>query len=85
MALERNAAVAAKLVSRGDKATRHGLRWSNHFEMSRDERREAIKQAVESITALTDSRPLGWYCREMSVNTRELMIEKTVSSTTRLL
>src|SRR4051812_49776727 len=75
VALERNPAVADKLVARGDDVAGHGYRWSNHFEMTRDEEREAIKRAIESIERTTGSRPLGWYCREMSVNTRELVVE----------
>ncbi len=76
VALERNPAVAEKLVRRGDEAVGHGFRWSNHFEMTRDEEREAIRLAIESIERTTGSRPLGWYCREMSVNTRELVVEE---------
>lgn len=76
VALERNPAVAEKLVGRGDDVAGHGYRWSNHYEMTRDEEREAIKRAIESITHTTGSRPLGWYCREMSVNTRELVVEE---------
>jgi peptidoglycan/xylan/chitin deacetylase (PgdA/CDA1 family) len=76
VALERNPAVAAKLVRRGDEVVSHGFRWSNHFEMNRDEEREAIKLAVASIEKSMGSRPLGWYCREMSVNTRELVVEE---------
>ena len=76
VALERNPAVAEKLARRGDEAAGHGFRWSNHFEMTRDEEREAIRRAVESITRTTGSRPLGWYCREMSTNTRELVVEE---------
>jgi peptidoglycan/xylan/chitin deacetylase (PgdA/CDA1 family) len=76
VALERNPAVAEKLVRRGDEAVGHGFRWSNHFEMTRNEEREAIKRAVASIERTTGSRPLGWYCREMSVNTRELVVEE---------
>ena len=75
VALERNPAVAEKLVKRGDEPVGHGYRWSNHYEMTRDEEREAIKRAVESIERTTGARPLGWYCREMSVNTRELVVE----------
>ncbi len=42
--------------------------------MDRDAEREAIKQAVESITRTTGQRPLGWYTRYgPSVNTRELV------------
>jgi peptidoglycan/xylan/chitin deacetylase (PgdA/CDA1 family) len=76
VALERNPEVAKKLAARGDEAVGHGYRWSNHFEMSRDDEREAIRLAIESIQRTTGSRPLGWYCREMSVNTRELVVEE---------
>lgn len=76
VALERNPAVAAKLAARGDEAAGHGYRWSNHYEMNRDEEREAIKRAVASIEKTTGKRPDGWYCREMSVNTRDLVVEE---------
>lgn len=76
VALERNPAVAEKLARRGDEAAGHGFRWSNHYEMDRDEEREAIRLAIESIAHSTGSRPEGWYCREMSVNTRELVVEE---------
>ena len=76
VALERNPDVAAKLARRGDETAGHGYRWSNHFEMTRDQEREAIKLAVESIESTTGSRPVGWYCREMSTNTRELVVEE---------
>ncbi len=76
VALERNPDVAAKLARRGDETAGHGYRWSNHFEMSRDQEREAIKLAVESIESTTGTRPVGWYCREMSTNTRELLVEE---------
>ena len=76
VALERNHDVAAKLARRGDEAAGHGFRWSNHFEMTRAEEREAIRLAIESIARTTGARPVGWYCREMSVNTRELLVEE---------
>jgi peptidoglycan/xylan/chitin deacetylase (PgdA/CDA1 family) len=76
VALERNPAVAAKFAHRGDEVAGHGYRWSNHFEMTREEEREAIRLAIVSIEKSTGSRPLGWYCREMSVNTRELVAEE---------
>jgi peptidoglycan/xylan/chitin deacetylase (PgdA/CDA1 family) len=44
--------------------------------MTEEEEREAIRLAVESIAQTTGSRPLGWYSREMSVNTRELVVEE---------
>jgi peptidoglycan/xylan/chitin deacetylase (PgdA/CDA1 family) len=76
VALERNPAVAVKLVGRGDEVAGHGYRWSNHYEMNRDEEREAIRRAIASIEKTTGARPLGWYCREMSVNTRALVVEE---------
>jgi peptidoglycan/xylan/chitin deacetylase (PgdA/CDA1 family) len=76
VAFERNPEVAKKLVKRGDEVAGHGYRWSNHYEMTRDEERNAIKLAIESITKSTGKRPDGWYCREMSVNTRELVVEE---------
>lgn len=75
VALQRNPAVAEKLARRGDEPVGHGFRWSNHFEMTRDEEREAIARAVDSIEQSTGIRPRGWYCREMGVNTRELVVE----------
>jgi peptidoglycan/xylan/chitin deacetylase (PgdA/CDA1 family) len=76
VALERNPDVAAKLASRGDEPAGHGYRWSNHFEMTRDEEREAIKRAIASIESTTGTRPVGWYCREMSTNTRDLVVDE---------
>src|SRR3984885_1235014 len=56
VALERNPAAAEKLARRGDEAAGHGYRWSNHFEMTREEEREAIKRAIESIERTTGNR-----------------------------
>ena len=44
--------------------------------MTRDEEREAINRTILSLTETVGSRPLGWYHREMSVNTRELVVEE---------
>lgn len=76
VALERNPEVGRAIARRGDDTAGHGFRWSNHFEMTRDEEREVIRRAVESISRTVGERPLGWYCREMSVNTRELVVEE---------
>jgi peptidoglycan/xylan/chitin deacetylase (PgdA/CDA1 family) len=76
VALERNPAVAVRLARRGDEAAGHGYRWSNHFEMTREQERQAIRLAIASIEETTGSRPVGWYCREMSTSTRELVVEE---------
>lgn len=76
VAIERNLEVGKKIAARGDETVGHGYRWSNHYEMTRSEEREAIRLAVQSIERTTGERPVGWYCREMSTNTRSLLIEE---------
>jgi peptidoglycan/xylan/chitin deacetylase (PgdA/CDA1 family) len=76
VALERNRQVVDHIREKGYEVASHGYRWSNAFEMSRDEEREAIRRAVASIQQTIGTRPVGWYSREMSVNTRELLVEE---------
>jgi len=77
LALERNPQVGPEIVKRGHEVFGHGNRWEEHFKMDRETEREAIRNAVESITRTTGQRPLGWYCRYgPSVNTRELVVEE---------
>ncbi len=76
VALERNPAVAAKIVKRDDEVASHGFRWTIAHEMSRDEEREAIRLAVESLEKSIGRRPLGWYSNQMGINTRELVVEE---------
>lgn len=76
VALERNPAVAAAIRERGYEVAGHGYRWSNGFEMTLEEERQAIRLAVASIERSVGARPVGWYSREMSVNTRALLVEE---------
>ena len=77
VALERNERAARAIVEAGHEINAHGYRWEEHFTMSRDEERERIRLAIESIRATTGDRPHGWYCRTApSVNTRELLVEE---------
>ncbi|PKB63828.1 MAG: hypothetical protein BZY80_05290 [SAR202 cluster bacterium Io17-Chloro-G2] len=77
LALERNPEVGPEIIRRGHEVMGHGNRWEEYFRMDRDTEREAIKQAIESITRTTGQRPLGWYTRYgPSVNTRELVVEE---------
>ncbi|MGB3541033.1 MAG: polysaccharide deacetylase family protein [Mesorhizobium sp.] len=75
VALERNPDVAAKMNERGDDIVGHGYRWIDHYDYSRAEERDLIAMAMESFQKTLGRQPVGWYCREMSVNTRELLIE----------
>jgi len=74
--LETNPEAAKEIVSRGHEVCSHGLRWVEHFTYTREEEREAIRKAVSIIQAVTGGRPVGWYCREPSENTIELIAEE---------
>ena len=72
----RNPDVAAWVRETGHEPCSHGWRWVEHWLLSRDEERQHIQWAIESIQETCGERPLGWYCRYgPSVNTRELLIE----------
>jgi peptidoglycan/xylan/chitin deacetylase (PgdA/CDA1 family) len=74
--LETNAGAAKEIIGRGHEVCSHGYRWVEHFTLSRDEEREAIRKAVSTIKSVTGERPVGWYCREPSENTIELLAEE---------
>jgi len=74
--LEANPEAAREIVRRGHEICSHGYRWVEHFTLSPEEEREAIRKAVASIEKLTGQRPVGWYCREPSENTIELLAEE---------
>ena len=77
LALERNPQVGPEAIRRGHEVMGHGNRWEEYYRMDRDAEREAIRQAVESITRICGQRPLGWYTRYgPSVNTRDLVVEE---------
>jgi peptidoglycan/xylan/chitin deacetylase (PgdA/CDA1 family) len=75
VAFERSPTLAMATVARGHEVAGHGFRWSNHWEMAREEEREAIVRAIDSLERTTGQRPKGWYSRRMSINTRELLVE----------
>lgn len=73
-ALERNPAVAEWITEAGHDVLAHGWRWAEVSEMTREQERDDMRRAVESIERLTGQRPLGWYARSFpSVHTRELV------------
>jgi len=74
--LETNPEAARAIVDSGHEVCSHGYRWIEHFTLTRDEERDAIHKAIASIENTTGHRPLGWYCREPSENTIELLVEE---------
>ena len=68
---------AGDAAARPRRHARHGWRWEDVSLLSREEERDHIRRAVESIAETTGERPLGWYCRYgPSVHTRELVVEE---------
>jgi len=76
MALERNSEAAAAIVAAGHEVASHGWRWIDYQFMSEEEERAHMRRAVDSLTKVTGSRPLGWYTGRVSPNTRRLVVEE---------
>lgn len=77
VAFESNPDVGLWLQEAGHEPCCHGWRWIEHWTLSREEERDHIKRAIESMQQTCGERPLGWYCRYgPSVNTRELLVEE---------
>jgi peptidoglycan/xylan/chitin deacetylase (PgdA/CDA1 family) len=79
-ALERNVDVAAAFVTRGYDFVGHGYRWRSHLELSEEDERREIIEAIESIERTTGQRIEGWFTRALpSENTRRLLVEQGLS------
>src|SRR5262249_58848637 len=74
-ALEQNPALARAFVARGHEVVSHGYRWIDYGAVPADVEREHIRRAVEIITSLTGSQPLGWMTGRPGPNTRRLVVE----------
>jgi putative urate catabolism protein len=77
LAMERNPQAVSAIIASGADVCCHGWRWEKHWLLSEAEERENIRRAIDSITRMMGSRPLGWYCRTgPSENTRRLIVEE---------
>lgn len=75
-ALERNPEAARAFVEQGHEVCSHGLRWQEPTELSEDEERAEIADAVRIINDLCGEPPVGWYSRYApSPRTRRLLVE----------
>ncbi len=75
-ALEASPEAAKAIVERGHEICCHGYRWIEHFRLTREEEAEEIRKGIALTKKMTGRRPLGWYCREPSANTVELVAEE---------
>ena len=75
MAAERNPAVIERALKDGHEIASHGLRWINYHGLPETTEREHMEQAMDILTRLTGSAPVGWYTGRTSENTRRLVAE----------
>lgn len=54
----------------------HGLKWIEHKDMSADEERAQIREAIRLHTEVTGTPPRGWYTGRCSMNTVDLAAEE---------
>ena len=74
-ALEQNPELAKACVARGHEMVSHGYRWIDYGTVAEDVEREHIRRAVEILTRLTGTRPIGWMTGRPGPNTRRLLVE----------
>jgi len=65
----------AAMQDAGWEIASHGLKWVQHKDMSPEEERGQIAEAVRLHTLATGSRPLGWYTGRSSLNTVDLVAD----------
>src|ERR1700689_1023274 len=74
-ALRRNPEIVAAMKEAGWDIASHSLKWIEHRNMSQDEEREEIREAIRLHAEVTGARPLGWYTGRSSINTIRLLME----------
>ena len=67
--------MAKAFVERGHEVVSHGYRWIDYGAVPEALEREHIRRAVEILTRLTGSRPVGWMTGRPGPNTRRLLVE----------
>ena len=75
-ALARSPAQVAAMKAAGWEIASHGLKWVEHKDMSEDQERAAIAEAIRLHTEVVGERPRGWYTGRCSVNTVRLVSEE---------
>jgi len=75
-AMEQNPDLAKACIARGHEMVSHGYRWIDYADVDEATEREHIKRAVEILTDLAGTRPLGWMTGRPGPNTRRLIAEE---------
>ncbi|MDE0589422.1 allantoinase PuuE [Halocynthiibacter sp. C4] len=75
-ALARAPEQVAAMQKAGWEIASHGLKWVEHKDMSPDEERAQIREAIRLHTEVTGKAPRGWYTGRCSMNTVDLAAEE---------
>jgi peptidoglycan/xylan/chitin deacetylase (PgdA/CDA1 family) len=73
--LEQNPELAKACVARGHEMVGHGYRWIDYCAVAANVEREHIHRALDILTGLTGTRPIGWMTGRPGPNTRRLLVE----------
>lgn len=76
MAAERHPEVIRAMASAGHEICSHGYRWIDYQYMDKEEEAVHLQKAIETLTAITGERPLGWYTGRTGPNTRDVVMEE---------
>ncbi|MVT12842.1 MAG: polysaccharide deacetylase family protein [Euryarchaeota archaeon] len=74
-ALESNPAAARAIIDDGHEICDHGYRWTELYRMTYEQEREEIRKSVDLIEKITGKKPVGFYAREPSENTLDILQE----------
>ncbi len=75
-ALARAPEQVAAMKAAGWEIASHGLKWIEHKDMSADEERAQIREAIRLHTEVVGTPPRGWYTGRCSMNTVDLAAEE---------
>ncbi|MBT6096388.1 MAG: allantoinase PuuE [Rhodospirillaceae bacterium] len=75
-ALKRSPAQVEAMLDADWEIASHGLKWIDYKDHDREAELADIREAIEMHTAVTGTRPQGWYTGRCSVNTVDLVSEE---------
>ncbi|MFU8883166.1 MAG: allantoinase PuuE [Rhodobacterales bacterium] len=75
-ALARSPEQVEAMKTAGWEIASHGLKWIDHRDMSEDDERAAIHEAIRLHTEVVGERPRGWYTGRCSANTVRLLAQE---------
>ncbi|MFT4655555.1 MAG: allantoinase [Kangiellaceae bacterium] len=76
MAMQRNPDAVAAMLGAGWEIASHAMRWIHYQDMSIEEERTQMDDAINLHASLTGQKPAGWYTGRTSPNTLALVAER---------